>query len=115
MKKFLLLVVLSILLVMTTSVALAEGKYDQSKVGFFDKTCTIDAGKWGVLTETDAWFAKYSNGVIILKCLGHVGNPPEKVFTYSGLACEIPGDSTTNSRVKVFPDGKVSLICKFVP
>ena len=114
MKKLLLLVALAVLLVMTSTVALAGDKDDQPKVGYFEGSCGINAGPFGWVTSSDYWIADYANGVTILKCMGEVDDPPDALYTIKPAGgCVIPGDFTYNSTVKIFPSGDVHLICKF--
>ncbi len=119
MKKV-LVITLAMLILLTlgvTSVLAGKGD-DQPEVGYrpIDTSCGIVAGEWGNFNTPVWWWAVYSNDRGVLKCeakLDKGQTPPETVVTLPGdSVCGTPGGTTDNYFVRVFPSGRVSLICR---
>lgn len=117
-KSLLILVLLVFMLMLSVSGAMAGGKGDgQPEVSEPDGLCNINAGPYGLFQTDDAWYAEYSNGRSVLKCLTNLHPwqtpPAEKLYVPSSGCANFQGDITTDAWKWVFPDGRVSLICRF--
>ena len=110
MKKSLLVLALLAFLLTLSVAGVMAGKDDQPDVGYrpFDVSCGIY--QYGV--TADWWWAEYSNGKGVLKCIGETDNPPSEVTIEYVDNCGTPAGTTDDAFIKVFPNGAVHLICR---
>lgn len=121
MKKiFVLSLVLIMLLALSASVATAGEGDPVPGVEYnpWGVSCGVPTNNFGWFMTYDWWWATYSNGGGILKCITHLADwqtpPAEMIINWYG-PCSTPGGSTPIGYTKVFPDGAVHLICKVLP
>lgn len=119
-RTVVILLVVSLMLIVSATVAFAgdDGKGDpQPKVGYrpIDTDCGVPAGDWGFFTTADWWWAVYSNGNGVLKCITHLSpdqTPPAERVNIPVAGCGTPVGTTDDAWTTVFPDGSVHLICR---
>ena len=116
MKKTIAIIVLALMLLLMGVSTVAAGEGDpQPGVIEPGGICGIDAGPWGVFWTYDWWNAYYSTGTWFLKCTAETDDAPASlvVIKPAGTCHDGYGNLTDDSTVKVFPNGNVSLFCKF--
>jgi len=118
MKKV-ILITLALLLLMAVGVSTAfagEGDPQPGVTTWEGVSCGVPAGQYGNFSTNSWWYATYSNGVGVLKCSTHLSPgqvPPADVTKVAeGFDCNTPNGLTSDSYTKVFPSGRVILICK---
>lgn len=102
--------------VMVSTAFAGEGD-PQPGVGYrvIDTNCGVPAGEYGFFSTEDWWWATYSNGRGVLKCVTHLAQdqePPATLMVVPAGSCGTPDGVTTDAFTKIFPDGKVTLICR---
>lgn len=116
-KGMVVLLILVLLLAAGVSTAFA-GKGDPvPEVGYrvVDADCGVPAGDYGFFSTPDWYWATYSNGRGVLKCVAHLGEgqePPAELMILPAGTCGTPAGTTEDAFTKIFPDGRVILICR---
>ena len=118
-RNFAILFSVFLLLILgSTTVFAGGGKGDpQPEVGYrvIDSDCGVPAGDYGFFVTSEWWWATYSNGRGVLKCVTHLEKgqtPPAETITIPVGLCGTPGGSTEDAFTRIFPNGAVHLICR---
>lgn len=118
MKKAIAITVALLLLLALSVSAVIAGEGDPTpgvEYRPINTTCGIPAGDYGFFSTNMWWWAVYPNRGGVLKCITHLHEnqrPPAELMTIPVGSCGTPEGATNDAFTKIFPDGRVTLICR---